>query len=398
MMGGEDRAGGTAGGAGSPTSYSGAALAAGTVVAMKYELVQPLGTGGMGVVWAARQLQSQVMVALKFLRAGLGDAEDHDSLKRFLREARAAASVKHPHVVAIREVLELADGQPVIVMELLTGETLRTRLSRGPRLTVEETAGILLPVASAVGTAHAQGIVHRDLKPDNIFLSRDERDALLIKVLDFGIAKVTRVDEHASQPGLTRSGEVLGTPHYMSPEQVFGECDIDHRADVWALGVILYECLSGVVPTRGLNVGQVFKLIVAGGMKPLTSVMPDAPADLAELVHRLLARGRDQRPFDLNEIADVLRRYTRIMVPAFGPPQIPAAVLPPPPTEEPPRRPMSRLTTISLGGLVISLLVGESFLLSRSRNRPADASVYSGPKPASPDAAAAPAVQSSAPR
>src|SRR5688500_1886807 len=198
----------------------------------------------MGVVWAARHLESGVLVALKFLRTGHGGADDPDSLKRFLREARAAASVRHPHVVAIREVLELPDGRPVMVMELLAGETLRNRLSRAPRLSLEEVAAILLPVASAVGTAHAQGIVHRDLKPDNIFLSRDAGGAPLVKVLDFGIAKVTRAsDDHASHGhGLTGSGEVLGTPNYMAPEQVFGERDIDQRCDIWALGVILYEC------------------------------------------------------------------------------------------------------------------------------------------------------------
>jgi serine/threonine protein kinase len=305
--------------------------------------------------------------------------------------------------VAIREVLELPDGRPVIVMELLSGESLRTRLARPPRLTLEETAAILLPVASAVGTAHAQGIVHRDLKPDNIFLSRDSAGHTVVKVLDFGIAKVTRAaDEHSSHGhGLTGSGEVLGTPNYMSPEQVFGERDIDQRSDIWALGVILYECLTGIVPTKAANVGQVFKLIVAGGIKPLDSVLPKAPSDITALAHRMLARRREQRPLDLNEIVGVLRRYTQVSVPEFGPPQIPGVVLPlddgvgePAPnadetlkrggSEDPgssllgletslPRSRMGRLTTIGLGTLVVSVLVGESFLLWRSRSRQLEA-------------------------
>jgi eukaryotic-like serine/threonine-protein kinase len=180
------------GASGPPPPASSGGLIAGTVVAQKYELRHALGSGGMGVVWAARHRESGAMVALKFLRTDPGGADDPDSLKRFLREARAAASVRHPHVVAIREVLELPDGRPVMVMELLAGETLRMRLNRGPRLTLEEAATILLPVASAVGTAHAQGIVHRDLKPDNIFLSQDAGGDTVVKVLDFGIAKVTR--------------------------------------------------------------------------------------------------------------------------------------------------------------------------------------------------------------
>jgi serine/threonine protein kinase len=378
-MGGEDRVSGPKG------STDGGSLAAGAVVAGKYQLEHALGSGGMGVVWAARHLESGAAVALKFLRRDPGVPEDPDSFKRFLREARAAAAVRHPHVVAIREVLEQADGPPVLVMELLAGESLRTRLTRGPRLSVEETARILLPVASAVGAAHAQGIVHRDLKPDNIFLSLDGGGAPQVKVLDFGIAKVTRpTDDYPSLGhGLTGSGEVLGTPHYMSPEQVFGERDIDQRADIWALGVILYECLSGVVPTRAPNVGQVFKLIVAGGIKPLDRVAPEAPTDLVQLVQSMLARRRDQRPFDLNEIARVLAQHTSLAVPLFGPPQIPtvtpARAEPGPNADETLQRSggaeelrrarSSRLTTVGLGVLVISVLLGESFLLWRGRSR-----------------------------
>jgi serine/threonine protein kinase len=380
-------------GAGVPETF-----VAGAVVADTYELRHPLGTGGMGVVWAASHRQSGAMVALKFLRAGTDGADDADSLKRFLREARAAASVRHRNVVAIREVLELAGGRPVMVMELLTGETLRTRLSRGPRLSLEEAASILLPVASAVGTAHAQGIVHRDLKPDNIFLSRDASGAAVVKVLDFGIAKVTRVsEEHASHGhGLTATGEVLGTPNYMSPEQVFGERDIDHRADVWAMGVILYECLTGAVPTKAANVGQVFKLIVAGGIKPLEKELPDAPDDVIELVGRMLARRRDQRPSDFNQVAAVLSQHTTVAVPPFGGPLVfrPAegAGEPGPNADETmkrlgdaetiasgagqlsvQRRRMGRLSTIGIGMLVVSVLLGESFLLWRARTRRVEA-------------------------
>ena len=397
-----------AGPSGRTTTSTYGGQSAGGVVAGKYLLLHTLGSGGMGVVWAARHLDSGASVALKFLRTSQGAAEDVDCLKRFLREARAAASVRHPNVVAIREVLELSDGRPVMVMELLSGESLRTRLARPPRLTLEEAAGILLPVVSAVGTAHAQGIVHRDLKPDNIFLSHDGGRPV-VKVLDFGIAKVTRpAEEHASHGhGLTGSGEVLGTPHYMAPEQVFGERDIDQRCDIWALGVILYECLSGIVPTKAANVGQVFKLIVAGGIKPLDSVLPQAPADITALVHRMLARRREQRPFDLNEIARVLHGYTQVAVPPFGPPQIPGLAPaeggPAPNADETirrlehnqsspapaPRGRRGRLTTIGLGTLVVSVLVGESLLLW-SRSRRPEPSATPAAQATSPDAGAAP--------
>jgi serine/threonine protein kinase len=366
-------------------------LAPGLIVAHKYQLTQLLGTGGMGVVWEARHADTGALLALKFLRPGPGGVHDQDSVKRFLREARAAASVSHPNVVAIRDVLELRDGSPVMVMEMLTGETLRKRLAREQRLSLEETARILLPVASAVGTAHHQGIVHRDLKPDNIFLSTDAAGATVVKVLDFGIARVTQVEgqSHASGAvGLTGSGDMLGTPNYMSPEQVFGERDIDQRADIWALGVVLYECLSGVVPTKAANLGQVFKLIVAGGIKPSSAVLPEAPAEVCALVDSMLARRRERRPGDLIQIARVLALHTNVVVPAIGEPRIPRR----PVDEAAPnadetlrrfggdaspglentvqkrRRRLARLTTVGLGIFVVLVLVGESFLLWRRRS------------------------------
>jgi serine/threonine-protein kinase len=207
----------------------------------------------------------------------------------------------------------------------------------------------------------------------------------------------------------------------MSPEQVFGERDLDQRSDVWALGVILYECLSGIVPTRAPNVGQVFKLIVAGGIKPLETVLPEAPADIVALVHRMLARRRDQRPFDLNEIAEVLGRYTGVKVPPFGAPQIPGVQAPPgdapgeplPNADEtikrlgtagadtgeeaaPLRSRMSRLTTIGLGVLVVSVLLGESFLLWRGRAHvPAHESVQRVAPPADAGTTTAPRATAS---
>jgi serine/threonine protein kinase len=377
------------------------------VVGGEYELLRLIGGGGMGVVWAARHVRSGTSYALKFLRRAPDGTRDPAAIQRFLREARAAAMVRHPHVVFTADVLEMENDWPVIVMELLVGESLRARLARSGPLSLEETARIVLPVISAVGIAHQHGIVHRDLKPDNIFLSRDPGGAAVVKVLDFGIAKMTRNDEQVTLL-LGHSGtSILGTPHYMSPEQVFGEHDIDHRADIWALGVILYECLAGQVPTKAANFGQVFKLIVGGGIKPLAAAVPGLPSDATALVDRMLARTRNDRPSDLKEVARLLRRYTTLEVPAFGPshferqsaaapsgespPVVVSGAPAPAPARPPSRVPKDprRLTTVRLAMLALALLVGQSLLLWRRRpgqtaRESAPAAATLAPMPAPP--------------
>ncbi len=295
---------------------------AGAIIGGKYQLVLRLGAGGMGVVWAASELDGGRRVAIKFLK-DLDPVDQADAVERLLREARAAASVRHPNVVEIYEVLALEGGAPAIVMELLTGESLRELLLRVKRLSLEQAAQYLLPVASAVAAAHARSIIHRDLKPDNIFLNQVAGGGSVVKVLDFGIAKVTRVDgETTTSLGLTGTGELLGTPNYMSPEQIFGEVDVDQRADIWALGVILYECLTGAVPTQGNNVGQVLKTVLSGKMRPLRTILPDAPADVLDLIDSMLALNREQRPYDLRAIIDVLGRHCDLSVPSFRRPQV----------------------------------------------------------------------------
>jgi serine/threonine protein kinase len=303
---------------------AGCVLVAGATIAGKYELLWPIGTGGMGVVWAARVVCDGEIVALKSLRRVVDGICDPGVVKRFLWEARATASVRHPHVVAVREILETPAGMPVMVMELLVGESLRERLLREGRLSLGETAGLLVPVASAIGFAHHQGIVHRDLKPDNIFIVRDAAGIGVVKVLDFGVAKVLGADRAIQTIGLTETGEVLGTPNYMSPEQVFGEDDIDQRADIWALGVIAYECLSGVLPTRARNAGQVFKRIVAGRIESVTAAVPGLPAPVADLLRRMLLRSRKRRPYDMSEVVRVLGAYSGMTTPGFGRPFVAA--------------------------------------------------------------------------
>jgi hypothetical protein len=299
----------------------------GDVVAGRYRLDHLLGEGGMGLVWAATHLVTRRSLAVKFLLGPLNSKPE--MRERFLREARAAVAVDHPNVVEIFDVFELDDGTPVMVMALLKGETLEARLQREGTLSLEKVAEIMLPVVSAVGTAHSRGIVHRDLKPDNVFLA-GEATGEVVKVLDFGIAKlVVHEEPTASGKPVTAAGTMLGTLCYMSPEQAFGERDVDHRADIWAVGVMLYEALAGVLPVEGEHVGQVMKNLMTKTITPVESLAPSLPSDVASLIMRMLTREREGRPVDLREVFEILSRHTNVSVPAFGPPNFAAPSEPP---------------------------------------------------------------------
>ena len=260
----------------------------------RYRLERCLGTGGMGAVWQAKHEVTGRRHALKFVTSR--GAAPPELAKRFLREARAASTVDHPNVVHVADVFELDDGTPVMVMDLLEGETLAQCLSRERKLPLAEVADLMLPVISAVGTAHAYSVVHRDLKPDNIFLARTNGGRPRVFVLDFGIAKLTG-DGVEADGTLTQAGTLLGTPRYMSPEQSFGERDIDHRTDVWSIGVILYEALSGSRPVEGENIAQVVKRLLNDGITPIDALL-DLPEDISALIGKLLIRAYrpEQRP------------------------------------------------------------------------------------------------------
>jgi serine/threonine-protein kinase len=313
-------------------------LAPGSIVAGRFVLDRRLGEGGMGVVWAATHAVTRKVVALKVLKPD--KAGDETLRRRFVREARAASAVVHPNIIEIRDVIELDDGAPAMVMDLLEGESLGARLERDGVLGLDVLAPIMAQVTSAVGTAHAAGVVHRDLKPDNIFLVPDGR-GVSVRVLDFGIAKLLPAPgEVAVGAGLTTTGVILGTPYYMAPEQHFGERDIDCRADVWALGVILYQCLSGRRPTEAENVGQILRRLASGTIVPLREVATGVPEDVAELVDRMLDRERSRRPASLVEAHALMTRYAPgVETPSFREPAAAAwdATTPPPPSAEPVR-------------------------------------------------------------
>jgi serine/threonine protein kinase len=295
------------------------ALAQGSLIAGRYRLEHHLGEGGMGTVWAAVHTVTRRSVAMKFLKEAV--RERADLRQRFLREAATASALKHPNVVDVIDVFDLEDSSPVMVMELLRGETLGKKLARDERLSMEETAALLLPVASAVGAAHALGIVHRDLKPENLFLEPGDGE-LRVKVLDFGIAKLTAEQyvERGLSGLLTEAGALLGTPCYMAPEQASGEHPVDHRADVWSLGVILYECLSGTRPIEGENLAQVVARLMSAGIIPLERIAPELPHEVAALVMQMLSREPGRRPQSLLDVSKILSRYTHVRAPAFDPP------------------------------------------------------------------------------
>ena len=227
-------------------------LIAGSVVGGRYRLECVVGEGGMGVVWAATHTLTGKKCALKFVKPGR--ASDPRTYRRLLIEAQSACAVNHPNVAQAHDVLELPSGVPFIVMDFLEGESLRARLARQRQLSVPETARILLPVTEAVSAAHARGIVHRDLKPENVFLERAPGDEDRVKLLDFGIAKRAHDLLEAGAGQVTQESHglttfsALGTPSYMAPEQRARGTNVDGRADVWALGVILFECLTGTRP------------------------------------------------------------------------------------------------------------------------------------------------------
>jgi serine/threonine protein kinase len=267
-----------------PRNAEVADLLAGTMLG-KYRIGRRLGSGGMGVVYQATHMEIGRAVALKVLNADL--AEGTRARLRFLREAAAASKIDHPNVVKVTDYG--AEGAvPYLVMELLRGEDLSTLLRRHRRgLPVTEAANILLAVCAAVFTAHQARVIHRDLKPRNIFLARTKLFEMGPKILDFGISKLED-DDGAPLSSLTDPGYLLGTPHYLSPEQVAGG-PADARSDQFALGVVLYECLTGQRPHHGHETAQVLARIRQGAVSPPRRLRPDLPESLEAAVLRAMA-------------------------------------------------------------------------------------------------------------
>jgi serine/threonine-protein kinase len=279
--------------------------APGAVIGGKYRVERVLGQGGMGVVVAARHAQLGHEVAIKLLLPevlGVGDA-----VERFLREARAVVRLRSEHVVRVFDVDTLPGGAPYVVMELLAGRDLADVVAaRGP-LPVAEAVDYLLQACVAVAEAHAAGIVHRDLKPANLFLAESPDGGSRVKVLDFGISKVTWGG--AEDKSLTSTRAVMGSPQYMSPEQVRSPRTVDARADVWALGVILHQLLTGNAPFDGDTVFSVCAQIMSDPPAPLRATRPDVPAELESVVLACLQKDREQRIQNVGALARALQSF-----------------------------------------------------------------------------------------
>jgi serine/threonine-protein kinase len=284
------------------------AVQPGDMISERYRLVRLLDVGGMGEVWAARNVLTQKNFAVKFLLPEL--AERPDALERFIREAETAGSLEHPSIVDVFDVAQGEDGRPYLVMELLAGESLEARVERAGTLTSFEAAAFLAQIADALDVAHRAGVVHRDLSAANIFLVRDPEGGRPVpKILDFGVSKT--LGPGASDRTQTGNGAVLGCPEFMSPEQARGAESVDARTDVWSIGVVLYHALTDTAPFRAKNYNAMMVAILTRPHRPILEVTPSVDRDLAAIIEGCLVKDRSTRIQTAREVADRLSAVAR---------------------------------------------------------------------------------------
>jgi eukaryotic-like serine/threonine-protein kinase len=278
----------------------------GDILAGKYRVERVLGVGGMGVVVAAHHLHLDERVAIKFLLPAMLDHAE--SVGRFAREARAAVKIKSEHVARVLDVGTLETGAPYMVMEYLDGQDLGTWIKQRGPLPFDQAADFLIQACVAIAEAHGLGIVHRDIKPSNLFCVRGADGRLVIKVLDFGISKMTSFN--AAGPSIaTRTSAIMGSPLYMSPEQMQSAKDADTRADIWALGIVLYELLTGRVPFKGDTVAELIVKIATETPEPLRTFRPHVADGLETAFRRCTAKDRERRYRNVGELALALLPY-----------------------------------------------------------------------------------------
>lgn len=278
----------------------------GDVLDGKYRVDRVLGVGGMGIVVAATHVQLNQRVALKFLLPAA--MNNPQIIERFAREARAAVQIQSEHVARVTDVGRLPTGSPYMVMEYLEGVDLAQAVEKSGPMPVTQAVAYVLQACEAIAEAHALGIVHRDLKPANLFLARRAGRDPMVKVLDFGISKT---NDAAS--GLTQTSSVMGSPFYMAPEQMMSSKDVDARTDLWALGIILYELLTGKTPFGADSMPEVVFNVTQRDPAPIRGLRPEVPEELAEVISRCLAREPARRYQNAAKLAAAL-------VP-FGPPR-----------------------------------------------------------------------------
>ncbi|MBW2458439.1 MAG: serine/threonine protein kinase [Deltaproteobacteria bacterium] len=386
-------------------------MASGDLIGGRYRVGRLLGRGGMGAVYAAENTKTGRSVALKVITAVHDPTSD--ATRRFLREAKAATAIQHPNVIEILDVFETDDGSPIMVMELLEGEALADFRKRRGAIQLHEAATLFLPVLEALHAAHALSIVHRDLKPENIFLARSSTQVVVPKVLDFGIAKVldpTTLNSE-TQGNETKTGALLGTPHYMSMEQAMSEKDIDQRTDVWAVGVMLFELLCGRRPIEFESLGAMYTTFLQGTVPSVRQFAPDLPDDVVEALDGCLQMKREQRVATLEPLIAVLARYTDADVPGAQAAgrvvsEVPAAELstfgasnveraPEPEVE---RSGWSRWSA-AIAVLVLAFGVGAYVAMSQSGDEESTVAPAAGPEPTAeaPSEASAPAADPAEP-
>ena len=281
--------------------------APGELLAGKYRIERVLAEGGMGVVFEATHLQLEELVAIKFLREEIATAAATDAVQRFLREARLSIKIRSEHVVRILDVAELEPGVPYIVMELLVGQDLDQLLEASGPLSPTDAVDFVLQACEALAEAHQRGIVHRDLKPANLFLARRADGSPCIKVLDFGISKVTVPG--SADLGITNTQAVMGSPRYMSPEQLRASKNVDARSDIWAIGIMLYELLTGAPPFDGETMTAVCASILQDEPASMTAARPTIPSALETVVFRAIAKEPARRFASVAELAEALHPF-----------------------------------------------------------------------------------------
>jgi serine/threonine-protein kinase len=320
----------------------------------RYRLERVLGEGGMGIVFEATQLGLDRRVAVKVLRSS---ASSHASV-RLRREAKSLVQLESDHVARVLDLGELAEIGPYLVMELLEGSDLREVLKERPQLPVDEACWYVAQACVGVAAAHRVGIIHRDLKPANLFLARDSAGQTKVKVLDFGIARTPRNDRMVGEETLTEEGTLLGSPSYMSPEQIMSAAVADERSDVWALGAILYRLLSGAPPFQREFTAALLVAICKDDPTDLRSLRPELPEGLARLVHACLQRDPNDRPQSALSVHESLKAFVNhrpLAQPASTRPSRDSVTTPPTPTLAPVRSDTFRPFRLPL--LVAVLLV-----------------------------------------
>jgi len=286
------------------------AIVPGQILLQKYRVEELLGHGGMGAVFAARHLALDERVAIKVLAPAA--THDRAAFLRLQREARILARVRNEHVVRVIDLGHLDDGAPFMVMEHLTGRDLSRVLEEQGRLGVEPAVSYVLQALVALAAAHANGVVHRDLKPENLFYTRGLDGGWLIKVLDFGISRLERPSQSGASTSMTGPSAVMGTPLYMSPEQLRDTGAVDARSDIWSIGVVLYELVTGVPPFSGASLGDIVFKIATEPPPTFTSIDPSLASELESVLSRCLEKEREQRFANVAELARALQ--------PFGPP------------------------------------------------------------------------------